>query len=109
MVATSGSILSDDLLKRCMERAPAYDRDNTFFTEDFDELKASGYLNAAVPKELGGLGLNLEEIAKEQRRLAYHSAATALGVNMHFYCGSWRRVRWSVSAPTRRGRRMCGS
>jgi alkylation response protein AidB-like acyl-CoA dehydrogenase len=68
-----------------MERAPAYDRDNSFFTEDFNELKASGYLNAAVPKELGGLGLTLEEIAKEQRRLAYHSAATALGVNMHFY------------------------
>ena len=85
MVATSGSILSDDLLKRCMERAPTYDRDNSFFTEDFNELKAAGYLNAAVPKELGGLGLTLEEVAKEQRRLAYHSAATALAVNMHFY------------------------
>jgi len=79
------SVLSDDLLKRCMERAPGYDRDNTFFDEDFKELKESGYLLAAVPKELGGLGLNLAEIGQLQRRLAYHAAPTALAVNMHFY------------------------
>ncbi len=40
---------------------------------------------AAVPKELGGLGLNLAQICQEQRRLGYHAAATALAVNMHFY------------------------
>ena len=68
-----------------MERAPGYDRDNTFFTEDFNELKEAGYLLAAVPKELGGLGLNLAQIGQEQRRLAYHAAPTALAVNMHFY------------------------
>ena len=79
------SVLSDDLLKRCMERAPGYDRDNTFFDEDFKELKEAGYLLACVPKELGGLGLNLAQVCQEQRRLGYHAAATALGVNMHFY------------------------
>jgi alkylation response protein AidB-like acyl-CoA dehydrogenase len=68
-----------------MERAPGYDRDNTFFTEDFNELKEAGYLLAAVPKELGGLGLNLAQIGQEQRRLAYHAAPTASAVNMHFY------------------------
>lgn len=86
MVATAqNSVLSDDLLKRCMERAPGYDRDNKFFDEDFKELKDAGYLLACVPKELGGLGLNLAQVCQEQRRLAYHSAATALAVNMHFY------------------------
>ena len=40
-----------------MERAPGYDRDDKFFDEDFKELKEAGYLLAAVPKELGGLGL----------------------------------------------------
>ena len=78
MVATSGHILSDDLLKHCMERAASYDQENKFFTEDFEELKNAGYLNAAVPKELGGLGLNLAEVGQEQRRLAYHAGATAL-------------------------------
>ena len=85
MVATSSQLLSDDLLNRCMERASGYDQNNSFFTEDFEELKGAGYLNAAVPKELGGLGLNLAEIVKEQRRLAYHAGPTALGVHMHFY------------------------
>lgn len=85
MTTTVDSILTDDLLKRYMERAPGYDRDNSFCDEDFKELKAAGYLLAAVPKELGGLGLNLAQICQEQRRLGYHPAATALAVNMHFY------------------------
>ena len=85
MTTTMDSVLSDDLLKRCMERAPGYDRDNTFFDEDFKELKDAGYLLACVPKELGGLGLNLAQVCKEQRRLAYHAAPTALAVHMHFY------------------------
>ena len=85
MTTTTESVLSDDLLKRCMERAPGYDRDNVFCTEDFNELKEAGYLLAAVPKELGGLGMNLAQVCQEQRRLGYHAAATALAVNMHFY------------------------
>ena len=85
MTTTMDSVLSDDLLKRCMERAPGYDRDNSFFDEDYKELKDAGYLLAAVPKELGGLGLNLAQVCQEQRRLGYHAAATALAVNMHFY------------------------
>jgi alkylation response protein AidB-like acyl-CoA dehydrogenase len=36
-----------------------------------------------VPKEFGGLGLTLAEICQEQRRLARHSAPTALTTNMH--------------------------
>ena len=85
MTTTMDSVLSDDLLKRCMDRAPGYDRDNTFFDEDFKELKDAGYLLACVPKELGGLGLNLAQVCQEQRRLAYHAAPTALAVHMHFY------------------------
>ena len=85
MVAATTQILSDDLLKRCMERAAGYDQDNKFCVEDFEEIKNSGYLNAAVPKELGGLGLTLAEVVKEQRRLAYHAGPTALAVHSHFY------------------------
>ena len=43
-----------DLLARSLDRAPRYDQENSFFQEDFDELKAAGYLNIAVPTELGG-------------------------------------------------------
>ncbi len=82
---TPHRILSDDLLARCRERAPGYDRDNRFFHEDFEELRQAGYLLMAVPQELGGLGFNLAEAGREQRRLAYHAPATALGINMHLY------------------------
>src|SRR5215467_15573084 len=82
---TQSHLLSEEILARCFERAPVYDRENRFFDEDFEELREAGYLKMAVPKELGGLGLSLAEVARQQRRLAYYAPATALGVNMHIY------------------------
>ena len=84
-MATDGFLLSQDLLQRCAERAPTYDRENRFFSEDFEELKKAGYLVMAVPKEMGGNGTTLAEVARETRRLAYHAPATALAMNMHIY------------------------
>jgi alkylation response protein AidB-like acyl-CoA dehydrogenase len=78
-------VLSDELLDRFGQRASTYDRENRFFFEDFEELRAAGYLKLAVPYELGGLGYNLAEAAQEQRRLAYRAPATALATNMHLY------------------------
>jgi alkylation response protein AidB-like acyl-CoA dehydrogenase len=77
--------LSPDLLSRCAERAPIYDRENRFCQEDFDELKEAGYLNMAVPKEFGGMGMTLAEVARVTRKLAYFAPATALCINMHNY------------------------
>ena len=77
--------IPDDLLERVRARAAAADRDNTFFTEDFEELREIGYLLAPVPEEHGGWGLDLDELAREQRRLARHSGPTALALSMHFY------------------------
>jgi alkylation response protein AidB-like acyl-CoA dehydrogenase len=78
-------LLTEDMLARFDERAPVYDRENRFFDEDFEELKQSGYLLLAVPKEFGGSGLGLDEYSKLQRRLGYVAPATALAVNMHVY------------------------
>jgi len=77
--------LPDDLLARCASRAARYDDEHSFFTEDFEELRSAGYLQAAVPAELGGLGLSLADVVRLQRRLAYFAAPTALAINMHFY------------------------
>jgi alkylation response protein AidB-like acyl-CoA dehydrogenase len=77
--------LSDQLLARCAARAPGYDHEHRFFTEDLVELREAGYLRIAVPKELGGQGLSLAQVVREQRRLGYHAAPTALAVNMHLY------------------------
>jgi len=85
MVTTDRQVLSEDILARCLERAPVYDQENRFFSEDFEELRQAGYLTMAVPTELGGLGMSLAEVCREQRRLAYYAAPTALAVNMHLY------------------------
>ena len=85
MSATAQSKLSEALLEKCRERAPMYDRENRFCQEDFDDLKAAGYLRMAIPKELGGFGMTLAEVGRETRRLAEYAPATALCINMHNY------------------------
>src|SRR5438128_132493 len=61
-VMSSRTVLSEDLLERCARRAAAYDRENRFFMEDFEELRQANYLLAVVPKEFGGLGLTHVEV-----------------------------------------------
>ena len=78
-------VLTPEMLARFDARAPEYDRENRFFTEDFEELRGSGYLDLALPTEYGGPGLSLVEVARHQQRLAYYAPATAIAVNMHFY------------------------
>jgi alkylation response protein AidB-like acyl-CoA dehydrogenase len=86
MTATmTPGFLSDELLRDCAARAAGYDRENRFFTEDWEALKQAGLLAVNVPRELGGHGMNLLETTQELRRLAYHAPATALAMNMHLY------------------------
>lgn len=73
------------MLARFASRAAVYDRENRFFEEDFEELRAAKYLLLPVPREFGGAGMTLAQVCREQRRLAYHAPATALAVNMHLY------------------------
>jgi alkylation response protein AidB-like acyl-CoA dehydrogenase len=101
MTVASVTPLSETLLEACRTRAAGYDRDNRFCQEDFDELKAAGYLRMAIPKEFGGFGFRLAEVARETRRLAGYAPATALCINMHNYWGgtaadSWRKGDKSV-------------
>ena len=84
-MTASDSLLTDAMLARFAERAPRYDAEHRFFAEDFEELKAVGYLRGPVPVELGGAGWTLAHTMREQRRLAAAAAPTALAVNMHFY------------------------
>lgn len=67
------SSLTPALLARVRERAPGYDDANSFFTEDLDELRAAGYLEAR----------SLSAASADQRLLAAHAPATALGLTMH--------------------------
>lgn len=76
------TVLSQEMLDRFRSRAAGYDRDNAFFTEDLDELRAAGYL---APR-------SLLETARDQRLLAAYAPATALGVNMHLVWTGVARV-----------------
>jgi alkylation response protein AidB-like acyl-CoA dehydrogenase len=78
-------VLTEEMLARFASRAASYDRENRFFQEDFEELRAAKYLLLPLPSEFGGAGMTLAEVCREQRRLAYHAPATALAVNMHLY------------------------
>jgi alkylation response protein AidB-like acyl-CoA dehydrogenase len=105
--STDQPALTDEMLARFTKRAPQYDRDNVFFSDDFEELRRAGYLRLAVPTELGGAGLSLAAVAHQQRRLGYYAAPTALAINMHlFWTGNaadlWRAgdrsQRWLLEA-----------
>ncbi len=94
--ASAGSPLTGEMLARFESRAATYDRENRFFDQDFEELRATGYLRLPLPVELGGAGFTLAQMAREQRRLAYYAPASALAVNMHIYWAGlaadlWRR------------------
>jgi alkylation response protein AidB-like acyl-CoA dehydrogenase len=82
--ATIG-LLPESTLETFRARAGTYDRENRFFQEDFDDLAGAGYLRMAVPKEFGGLGYSLHQVAQETRRVAMYAPATALATNMHHY------------------------
>jgi len=82
--SVAGSLTSE-MLARFEARAATYDRESRFFDQDFEELQGAGYLRLPIPRELGGAGLSLAQMAREQRRLGYYAPATALGVNMHLY------------------------
>ncbi|MGA3210820.1 MAG: acyl-CoA dehydrogenase family protein [Terriglobales bacterium] len=93
---STGRGLTEEMLARFDSRAAIYDRENRFFDQDFEELRATKYLVMPAPEKFGGPGLSLAEVCREQRRLAYHAPATALAVNMHLYwvgvaADLWRR------------------
>jgi len=77
--------LTNDLLEGFRSRASELDRTNSYFHDDLADLRAAGYLAAAVPEHLGGWGHDLAQMAASQRRLARYAPATALAMTMHTY------------------------
>jgi len=67
------SVLTKELLGDIRARAAGYDERNEFFHEDLDVLRETGYL---VPR-------SLTQMITDQRVLAAHAPATALGIGMH--------------------------
>lgn len=70
---STATSLSESLLARIRSRAAGYDERNEFFAEDLEELRSVGYLK---PR-------GLHQMMSDQRLLAAHAPATALGIGMH--------------------------
>ncbi len=85
--------LAGGLADKFVTRSSQHDRDNSFPFENYDEMRASGYLSLTVPEELGGGGANLFDLVLAQERLAMGDGSTALAVNMHVSpVGQWAAI-----------------
>ncbi len=98
------------------QRAAEHDREGSFPSENFEELRKSGAVAAFVPEDLGGLGLDsAHDWAIGIERFARGDASTAIGLNMHLaisrvLANALRGARESGDAEaTARGEGMMGA
>jgi alkylation response protein AidB-like acyl-CoA dehydrogenase len=77
--------LTEEMLEPFRARAAEADAANTYFHDDLEQLRAIGYLAAAVPEHHGGWGLDVARLANIQRRIAHYAPSTALAMCMHHY------------------------
>ncbi len=83
-----------ELISRFGARAPELEHSDEFVTANYDELRSSGLLAAAVPAELGGKGMEVPELAEMLRTMAHACPSTALAFSMHTHVVAVAAWRW---------------
>ena len=77
------------------------DRANEFVGANMALLREHGFLELAVPAELGGAGLSRTELSAMLRELAHYCGSTALALAMHTHVAAAAAWRWRhQKAPT---------
>jgi alkylation response protein AidB-like acyl-CoA dehydrogenase len=76
------------------KRAGEFDESDTFVAENYEALRAAGLVEAGVPKELGGGGHDIDQLAAMLRELARHCSSTALAFSMHTHQVAIPAWRW---------------
>ena len=66
------------LAPRLAARAAEFDESDSFVGENFALLKQAGLAEAGVPRELGGRGAEVGELADMLRLMAHACSSTAL-------------------------------
>ena len=65
------------------KRASEHDRDGTFVSDNFAELREAGFFSAGIPAELGGGGAGFQDVAGIIREIGKQCGSTALTFAMH--------------------------
>src|SRR5262245_51560403 len=76
------------------ERANAATDEDKYVADNIALLKSSGLVEAGVPRELGGGGADVDELATMLRTLAYHNGSTGLAFSMHTHQVAIPAWRW---------------
>ena len=86
--------LAEALGKDFAARAQVADETDSFVADNYAALKTSGLVEAGVPRELGGGGAGIDELALMLRTLARHCSSTALAFAMHTHQVAIPAWRW---------------
>ena len=70
-------------------RAAGYDREATFPTENYADLREAGFFALVIPERFGGLGADYETYMLVAAELGRWCGATALTFNMHCATMAW--------------------
>ncbi|MBS7542900.1 acyl-CoA dehydrogenase family protein [Ancylobacter oerskovii] len=76
------------------ERAAEIDHSGLFVSENYALLKEAGLIEAGVPRELGGGGAEIADLAEMLRLLAHACGSTALAFSMHTHQVAIPAWRW---------------
>jgi indole-3-acetate monooxygenase len=82
------------LAPRLAANAARHDAEDRFVAENFALLRDTGLVEAGVPRELGGAGAELPELAAMLRTLARACGSTALAFSMHTHQVAVPAWRW---------------
>lgn len=103
--AETGIVVTARMLGRDFaKRASEVDENDHFVAENYRALKDADLVAAGVPKELGGAGAEVTELAEMLRELAHHCGSTGLAFSMHTHqvaipAWRWRHQKASAMEP----------
>ena len=79
------------------ERAPVHDKEASFPTQNYIDLRDAGFLKLVIPEDFGGYGFSLGEYATIGAEIGKYCGATALTFNMHTSSMMWLRFMFEMS------------
>jgi alkylation response protein AidB-like acyl-CoA dehydrogenase len=88
--------VAETLGQQFAAQAAFADEQDCFVADNYKALKESGLVEAGVPRELGGGGATIPELAEMLRILGHHCSSTALAFSMHTHQVAIPAWRWST-------------